>query len=561
MMKCKIKPIAAAVFLALCLCVFCSLQSRGAADPVPLVRVGLYWGSDTLEAANLLNAVGQGYRFGYYDDGRVFIPVGSTEEKAITMLKDWNMYLYSGGYHTESTSGASVVGCYHIRLSDTYPDFASAKVGADAFSDAFPAYHNGEWHVCVGSYTSDSAAADAMRSRGLSGVSMTASNRCVTVVATGTTRILFQFDCGKEHALAVEPQAAEGEKAVTWFKGYRYYGGFQYTRKDGKDLTVINFLSMDDYIKGVIPYEMNAEWPLEALKAQAVAARTYTAAHLGHHGANGFDLCCEVDCQAYRGVNAAGPRSDQAVDETSGIYMTYDGEYVNAFYHSSDGGATENSENVFNEALPYLKGKRDEYEAYVDTGHDSWSFVYTAEEITSILRMKNYRCADIVSITPTYTAMGNIYSLKFTDANGVTWVFSKDRAGSVLYSKTYKKYTYSQRFTVRNADDPVTEESYFAAGGEGVNVLPESVFIVSGDGGVLSLTGSGSVTALTAQGTEAVSLNGRSGAKITAQRYLIQGSGWGHNVGMIQYGAKAMAELGMSYLDILNFYYEGADIG
>ena len=66
---------------------------------------------------------------------------------------------------------------------------------------------------------------------------------------------------------------------------------------------------------------------------------------------------------------------------------------------------------------------------------------------------------------------------------------------------------------------------------------------------------------LTADGKEEAALSGYVSSKITASRFLIKGSGWGHNVGMSQYGAKAMAELGMSYLDILSFYYEGVDIG
>ena len=407
------------------------------------------------------NAVGSGFSFGYFDEDRSFVPLGSTQETAITMIKDWNMYLVGGKYQTDAVSGAEVVGCYHVRLAETYPDFPSAKAAADAYEDGFPAYHEDAWYVCVGSYTGQSAGAAAAESRGLNGTSMTCSNRCVTVVATGTVHILFQFDCGERRSLAVMPTAEEGEKATTWFKGYRYYGGFQYQRIDGKDMNVVNFLSMDDYIKGVIPYEMNAAWPLEALKAQAVAARTYTAAHLNHHNGSGFDLCCEVDCQTYRGVNASDENSDRAVDETSGVYMTYEGEYVNAFYFSSDGGATEDCENVFNAPLPYLRGKPDPYEAYVQTGRENWRFVYSADEITAILRMKNYRCAQIVSITPTYTSMGNIYSLKFTDANGVNWVFSKDRAGSILYSSAYQKYTYSQRFTVTDADAPADENSFY----------------------------------------------------------------------------------------------------
>ena len=549
------------VLIALCLTLFCAEPTRGAEDPVNMVRIGLYWGNSALEAANLQNAVGSGFQFGFFDESRAFVPVGSTEKTAITMLKDWNMYLVGGKYQSESSSGAAVVGCYHVRLSQPYADYAAAKNAADSYSDGFPAYHDDQWFVCVGSYTGQSAAASDQQARGLNGVPMTCSNRCVTVVETGTTHILFQFDCGEKRSLAVMPTAAEGEKATTWFKGYRYYGGFQYQRIDGGDLNVVNFVTMDDYIKGVIPYEMNAEWPIEALKAQAVAARTYTAAHLDHHMSSGFDLCCEVDCQTYRGVNASDINSDLAVDETSGIYMTFAGEYVNAFYFSSDGGATEDCENVFNEPLPYLRGKPDPYESYLDTGHDNWSFVYTNEEITAILRLKKYNCGQIVSVTPTYTGMGNIYSLKFTDINGVNWVFSRDRAGSILYSQTYRKYTYSQRFTVTDADAPADEGSYYVAGGEEVSLIPEVLYIVSGDGTVTTVGGAGNAVLLTADGPEAVSLHGYSGGTITASRYLVRGSGWGHNVGMSQYGAKAMAELGYSYRDILSFYYDGVEIG
>ena len=559
--KHRYRSTALVLLTVILLTLFCSAPVRGVEDPVPMVRVGLYWGKTALEAANLQNAVGSGFSFGYFDEDRSFVPLGSTQETAITMIKDWNMYLVGGKYQTDAVSGAEVVGCYHVRLAETYPDFPSAKAAADAYEDGFPAYHEDAWYVCVGSYTGQSAGAAAAESRGLNGTSMTCSNRCVTVVATGTVHILFQFDCGERRSLAVMPTAEEGEKATTWFKGYRYYGGFQYQRIDGKDMNVVNFLSMDDYIKGVIPYEMNAAWPLEALKAQAVAARTYTAAHLNHHNGSGFDLCCEVDCQTYRGVNASDENSDRAVDETSGVYMTYEGEYVNAFYFSSDGGATEDCENVFNAPLPYLRGKPDPYEAYVQTGRENWRFVYSADEITAILRMKNYRCAQIVSITPTYTSMGNIYSLKFTDANGVNWVFSKDRAGSILYSSAYQKYTYSQRFTVTDADAPADENSFYVAGEEGINLLPDSLYVVAGDGSVTMVGGAANAAVLSAEGTENVSLRGYTSGTITASSYLIKGSGWGHNVGMSQYGARAMAELGMTYVDILSFYYEGAEIG
>lgn len=528
---------------------------------VTTMKIGLYFGADELMAANLLNAVGSGYTFGYYDSAREFHPVGETNEEAITMLKDWTMYLSGGTYYDEAPEGAcEVVGCYHVRLNIEFATFEDAAIAAAEYSDAFPAYHNGVWYVCVGSYTSQADAEAAMFERGVDGIAMTASSSCITVVATGTTRILFQFDYGTSASLAVKARPDEsGEKPQTWFKNYKYYGAFQYTRLTGGDITVVNVVDMDDYIKGVVPYEMNTQWPLEALKAQAVCARTYAAARVDAHKSYGFDLCRTVCCQTYYGTNSAGEGSDMAVDETSGQYITYNDELCQVFYFSSDGGATENCENVFNEAIPYLRGVYDPYEDYVDTGRKNWSYTYTAEEITSILQMKGYNCADIVSITPTYTEMGNIYSLKFTDSRGKNWTFSKYNASSILYSPTYDKYTYSMRFTIAGEDQPAGTVLYANSAADALEDLSE-VYALGADGTVQKIVSSGSVSVMTGAGLEEVSVLG-GGAAIAADEYTITGSGWGHNVGLSQYGAKAMAEQGMNYKDILEFYFTGVTVG
>ena len=525
------------------------------------MKIGLYYGEDEMAAANLLNAVGSGYTFGYYDSAREFHPVGETDETAITMLKDWTMYLADGKYYDEAPIGSSeVIGCYHIRLGEEYASFEDAQLAADEYPDAFPAYHSGSWYVCVGSYTSAVAAETALYERGLDGIAMTASSSCVTVVVTGTTRIIFQFDYGTSASLAVKPRMDEsGEKTQTWFRNYKYYGAFQYTRLTGGDMTVVNVVDIDDYIKGVVPYEMNTLWPAEALKAQAICARTYAAARIDGHASYGFDLCRTVCCQAYYGTNSAGEGSDSAVDETSGEYICYNGELCQVFYFSSDGGATENCENVFNEAIPYLRGVYDPYEEFVDTGRKNWTYTYSADEITSILQMKGYKCADIVSITPTYTEMGNIYSLKFTDANGKNWTFSKYNASSILYSPTYDKYTYSMHFTIAGEGQPDSTVLYANTSTDVLENLGE-VYAIGSGGTVSKLYGGSTLSVITGTGVEEISIVG-SGAAITADRYVVTGSGWGHNVGLSQYGAKAMAELGYTYKDILEFYFTGVTVG
>jgi stage II sporulation protein D len=317
-------------------------------------------------------------------------------------------------------------------------------------------------------------------------------------------------------------------------------------------------LEMDDYICGVVPYEMSPSWPLEALKAQAVSARTYAASQLGKHASSGFDLCNSTCCQAYLGVNVNAADCEEAVRSTTGVYVTYEGEMADTYYHSCDGGATENSENVFYEAIPYLKGVKDPYESYVNTGYEHWSYVYTADEITWILQNKGYNCSRIVSITPTYTEMGNILSLRFTDSAGVSWVFSRSRASTILNSQTYNRTIRSQRFTVTDAD--AEQANLYVNDENGWVNDPGALCVVDGSGQIRSIGEADRVTVVTGSGQRTLVLSG-SGTSIVSDRYLVSGSGWGHNVGMSQYGAKAMAELGFTYDEILKFYFTGVDVG
>ena len=120
--------------------------------------------------------------------------------------------------------------------------------------------------------------------------------------------------------------------------------------------TIVNELGLEDYLLGVVPNEL---WPgtfpqIEALAAQAVAARTYIIRNLGQFEEQGFDICATDQCQVYRGLDSEHPLASQAVEETRGLIATYDGEPIQAFYSSTCGGRTEDSENVFGEAIPYL---------------------------------------------------------------------------------------------------------------------------------------------------------------------------------------------------------------
>jgi stage II sporulation protein D len=121
-------------------------------------------------------------------------------------------------------------------------------------------------------------------------------------------------------------------------------------------LTVVNVIGLEDYVRGVVPNELS--YPaLEALKAQAIAARTYALKNRGQFAAEGFDLLPTTRSQVYRGLSSETSLTSRAVDETRGVIATYQGEPINALYTSTCGGRTEDVENIFNEAVPYLRGR------------------------------------------------------------------------------------------------------------------------------------------------------------------------------------------------------------
>jgi stage II sporulation protein D len=543
------------IILLSALLVTSSPQAKAYTPTVTTMKIGLYYGTDALPAANLQNVTGSGsgYEFGYFDENRNFVPIGaSTPTVKISMLRDRNMY-YSNGVYLAGTTGSVVVGCYHIQLNNTYATFAEAKAVADTYSAGFVKYCSGTFYVCVGNYISSADASAGAASLGITGCSVTSgTSYTVAVVETGTNRILFEFEYGSTYWLGVMPISMDSAKCQTWFKGFRYYGGFQYSRPGGADLSVVNYVNIEDYTKGVIANEMVGNAPLEAYKAQAVCARTYAIANINKHKNDGFDLCTTEDCQVYRGTG--NDTSTAAVDQTAGQYLTYNGQLCQTYYSSCDGGATENSENVWPNAIPYLRGVIDPYEADIANiaqGYN-WTVTYTASELTTRMRNKNFNCSTIVSMTVSeYTDVGNVYKVTLKDSNGVTFNISKgEKIRSVLGVSsihfTIGGSSTGQGYYVNGSGSTITGgmSSYYAIGGDGVaSVLPPDVYAITGSGQSEKLGDSG-----TTQNTSGV--------------FTITGTGRGHNVGMSQWGAYSMAKYhNKTYMEILQFYYTGVTIG
>src|SRR5204863_2455340 len=150
--------------------------------------------------------------------------------------------------------------------------------------------------------------------------------------------------------------SSDEANAPVRFNDKPYRGKIEVFANTRGALTVVNVIRLEDYVRGVVPNELS--YPaLEALKAQAIAARTYALKNRGQFASEGFDLLPTTRSQVYRGLSSENSLSSRAVDETRGVIATYQGEPINALYTSTCGGRTEDAENIFPNAVPYLRGR------------------------------------------------------------------------------------------------------------------------------------------------------------------------------------------------------------
>jgi stage II sporulation protein D len=215
----------------------------------------------------------------------------------------------------------------------------------------------GLYRVRVGGWPSREtaeAAARRLRDRGLEGAWAVAEGGGITDPAL---EIVEHGRVGRVAGRRFTLRAADGNGLR--FEGRRYRGALEVYLNDRGRLNVVNELPLEQYLRGVVPRELGPSlYPeLEALKAQAVAARSYTIRNLDGFAGEGYDLCARPQCQVYGGMDDEHPLSDRAVAETAGEVMLFEGEAVDALYTATCGGHTENVEVVFPlRRAPYLRG-------------------------------------------------------------------------------------------------------------------------------------------------------------------------------------------------------------
>ncbi len=296
----------------------------------------------------------------------------------------------------------------------------------------------------------------------------------------------------------------------------KYRGNLKVLNKN-TGLTVINEVDFDSYLASVVGSEIKATWPIEVLKAQAVVARTYALRNLDSHQEQGYNLSATVRSQAYKGVEFEHPRTSQAVRDTHGEVAKYNEELIAAVYHSTAGGNTAQGATIWSSNTPYLQSVLSPDRI---SPHYSWKKEYSKSDIERILIKEGLDILSLKDITLKQIGpSGRPKSFLIHDLNGKVYEVDSSIFRFWLGLKS-TKLIINRGYSLR-LSRPMDKFS-FDLTSLGLN----SGFIME----------------------DATSL------------YSFVGYGWGHGVGMSQWGAYQLAKDGYNYQQILHHYYQGIDI-
>lgn len=338
----------------------------------------------------------------------------------------------------------------------------------------------------------------------------------------------------------VDPPSLKPDHNRVLAAGRPYRGELEIRNVDGK-LDVINIVSLEDYLLGVVPKEMPSSWHPEALKAQAVAARTYAIYQLlaGKYKNRGYHMVDGVDSQVYGGVASEDPRSTKAIQDTRGQILTYAGQAINAFFHASSGGHTENSENVWGTALAYLKGVPDFDQA---SPRYQWTRSFSEPELTAKFEAAGYPLGTFNRLVPEGpTGVSGRWIKLAVEGGSGRYVFKSTQVRTILglNSTFFSIIEKASRLVDTKASWGLTQSIAVQGAASKLSRPVSSARIISAKGRFSPLEGG--LTVL--------------GKRKAVGGLELQGRGWGHGLGMSQWGAKAMAEKGDAYQSILAYYY------
>ena len=358
--------------------------------------------------------------------------------------------------------------------------------------------------------------------------------------------------------------------AILCVNDSNYRGEIEVRRFSTSDMTVINIVSMQEYLYGVVPREIGGNSPIEAVKAQAIIARTYAAKNYDKRSKWDFNLTNTTDDQAYGGYDWENENSNDAVDETEGMVATYDGELIGGYYFSTSGGYTESSANVWGGEVSYLEAVPDPYEPD-NLAKTTWTVTYSADEVESMLASRGIDIGDVTNmIVNEYSDAGRVIELEIIGTDG-TYTLNKSLA------RTYLNLN-SQWFTI-NDDEPEVPEYTIYKGD--IEIEENDEVVTKDDIGeeeskkpllskLLSIITGQKVESNESKNVDEdneeddvtrinIEYNAKK-RKEVVDSFEIKGRGWGHAVGMSQNGAIGMANNDFSCEEIIKWYYSGVEI-
>ncbi len=370
------------------------------------------------------------------------------------------------------------------------------------------------------------------------------------------------------------PVTIRSNSMIRW--NNRPYRGHFRLFPEGRGFNVINVLGVEDYLKGVLKMEVNPAWPMESLKAQAIIARTYALRNRNRHGSSGFDICALNHCQVYRGVNAEDPILTKAVESTRGMVLKYQGAYAATFYHSDSGGHTANVSAVWGSSIPYLQGRPEPVN--YQSPYSSWQATIRMSDIQRALSSKGINVGKLSGIQVASTdSAGRAVDLALLGSSGRTTIRASQFRmimGSDRIRSTF--------FTIGGSGPPVhASPSRSGTTVPGFNEGENIPLSGKDEQILLSLTQKGVFKteelmdmlvrperrgfylrkALERQSGSELQLDlPVSGPVASGDTVTFVGKGWGHGVGLSQWGAKSLAEAGWDHKRILQHYFPGTSI-
>ncbi len=306
--------------------------------------------------------------------------------------------------------------------------------------------------------------------------------------------------------------SSRANKGILKFNGKKYRGLFQLVAVSGQ-IKLTNAVYIEDYLQGVVPHEIGPtkKDQYEAIKAQAVAARTYAMGHLGQYGAEaGYDLKADIGDQVYNGVIEEKEEVNRAIKETHGLVVTYNDGMIDAYYHSTCGGATDDIEDVWDkDPKPYLVMVHDEGACKISKYYD-WQERFSADQIT--LRLEQYLSRE----KGRTIRVGKIRDIRITAKS------PGGRVGTIVFDTEGGRYSFKRekvRWMLGRSDNP-----------DGIlrsaRIEPD-----------IRRNGKGEMTEV-----------------------VFIGRGYGHGLGMCQMGARGLAAKGVGFDSILSLYYQGTKL-